>query len=55
MHALSFACVDFCFCVFHAHIADCGAEIYSNLASYYTVKLATLSKSVQNASDLLKY
>lgn len=54
MHALSFASVDFWVCVFHAHIADCGAEIYSNLASYYTVKLAILSKSVQHASDLLK-
>lgn len=42
MHALSFASVDFWFCVFHAHIADCGAEIYFSLASYYTVKLAIL-------------
>lgn len=54
MHALSFASVDFWFCVYHAHIADCGAEICFNPASYYTVKLALLSKSVQHASDLLK-
>lgn len=53
MHALSFASVDFWLCVFYAHI-DCGAELYFNLASYYTVKLAILSKSVQHASDLLK-
>lgn len=32
----------------------CGVEISFNLASYYAVKLAILSKSVQHASDLLK-